>query len=379
MRRFVCVLILAGLGVPIEAAEITVQALAVKQQVSLDPSDPVWRQAPAASIALMPQVMVRPWGGGSVKFIEARALYTPRDLFVRLLWEDKNADITSSPAQSFTDACAIMLPAHTGSWPSPFMGDAQHPVVIWRWSATAQKDVDAGYQAAEASHPRLHYDFEPRPNDPTYHSAEGAGNPLAQRKRATPVELLTAKGYGSLTFQSEEMVRGKGVWKDGQWMIVMARPLQGTPTLTKGERVPIAFAVWDGGSGERNGMKAVSIWQSLALEPVSVLPPLTPVARGEREFHRYGCATCHGPGGKGGMKNLNAQGGLVPPINTLKEGFTEEEVKQVIRKGRTSTREDPRGPAPPLHMNAWGQVMDERELDDLVTYLWSLAPRTQEW
>ena len=379
MRRFAYLLILAGFGAPMEAAEITVQAPAVQRTVSLDPADPAWQKAPAASIALMPQGMVRPWGGGAVKRVEARALYTPQELFVRLQWEDKNADLTPSASQSFTDACAIMLPARAGSWPSPFMGDAQNPVVIWRWSAAAQKDVDEGYQAAEATHPRLHYDFEPRPNDPLYRAAQGAGNPLAERERTTPVEFLAAKGYGSLTSQPDERVRGKGVWKDGQWTVVMAKPLQGTPTLAKAGRVPISFAVWDGGAGERNGLKAVSIWQSLALGPVSALPERTPAARGERVFRRYGCAVCHGPGGRGGVKSDNAQGGLVPPINKVKEGFTEEEVKQVVRRGRSSVPEDPSGPTPPLHMNAWSQVMDERELDDLVKYLWTLAPETQEW
>lgn len=381
MRRFAFLffLILAGFRVPVKGAEVTVRALAVEQKISLDPSDPVWQKAPAASIALMPQAMARPWGGGAVKSIEARALYTSKDLFVRLLWEDKNADFTPSASQSFTDACAVMLPARAGSWPSPFMGDADNAVAIWRWSAAAQKDVDAGYQAAEAAHPRLHYDFEPRPNDPLYHAAQGAGNPLAKRKKTTPVEFLSAKGYGSLTFQPEERVRGQGVWKDGRWMVVMAKSLQGTPALAKGTRIPIAFAAWDGGSGERDGMKAVSVWQSLDLEPVAAPSERMPVARGERAFRRYGCATCHGPAGQGGVKSDNAQGGLVPPINKVKEGFTEEEVKQVVRNGRKSIPEDPRGPIPPFHMNAWSQIMDEQELDDLTKYLWSLSPKTQEW
>jgi DMSO reductase family type II enzyme heme b subunit len=38
-------------------------------------------------------------------------------------------------------------------------------------------------------------------------------------------------------------------------------------TLTPGMTVPLGFAVWNGGAGDRDGKKSVTIWQDLALEP----------------------------------------------------------------------------------------------------------------
>jgi DMSO reductase family type II enzyme heme b subunit len=37
-------------------------------------------------------------------------------------------------------------------------------------------------------------------------------------------------------------------------------------TLLPGTTVPVAFAVWDGSAGDRDGKKSVTIWQNLQLE-----------------------------------------------------------------------------------------------------------------
>jgi DMSO reductase family type II enzyme heme b subunit len=36
--------------------------------------------------------------------------------------------------------------------------------------------------------------------------------------------------------------------------------------LAPGDRVPVAFAVWNGSAGDRDGKKSVTIWQELLLE-----------------------------------------------------------------------------------------------------------------
>ena len=37
--------------------------------------------------------------------------------------------------------------------------------------------------------------------------------------------------------------------------------------LAPGKSLSIAFAVWDGHAGDRNGQKSVTIWHQLVLEP----------------------------------------------------------------------------------------------------------------
>ena len=36
--------------------------------------------------------------------------------------------------------------------------------------------------------------------------------------------------------------------------------------LAPGNRIPVAFAVWNGSAGDRDGKKSVTIWQELLLE-----------------------------------------------------------------------------------------------------------------
>jgi DMSO reductase family type II enzyme heme b subunit len=38
--------------------------------------------------------------------------------------------------------------------------------------------------------------------------------------------------------------------------------------FTPGQSLPVAFAVWDGAHGDRDGQKAVSVWQRLEIEKV---------------------------------------------------------------------------------------------------------------
>lgn len=376
------VMLLAFAALPARA-EIALKAVPSVRNISLDPFDPAWEKAPVAAIPLMPQVLVNPRGGGAVGGLRAQALSSGQRLFLRLEWEDPGNDEHNSAAERFADACAVEFPADPAAWPSPFMGDPDNPVVIWRWSAAAQRDVAAGWQEAEATRPRLEMDDGGSfgKDDPLYRAAEGAGNPLARRKRRSPVDYLAAKGYGSLTMFDEEPVEGRGIWRQGRRYVVMSRKFEGEPAFKEGRRIPVAFAVWEGGKGERNGMKSVSVWQSLEIGQAPAESLASEAAKGERVFKRYGCATCHGPGGKGGVKNPNSQGGLVPPIDKASEGFTEEELKKVILRGRQSVPEDPRGPAPPLHMNNWEALMSDEEADLLVKYLMSLAPKEKgaEW
>ena len=67
----------------------------------------------------------------------------------------------------------------------------------------------------------------------------------------------------------------------------------------------------------------------------------------------------------------------VPPLIYVAEGFTREELKEMIRKGRYPARSDPNGTAPPLWMPAWEQKISEEELDALAEYLLSLHPDHQ--
>ena len=99
----------------------------------------------------------------------------------------------------------------------------------------------------------------------------GSGNLISAQVRTSPVEDLNAKGFGTLTSQgaSGQNVTGKGIWKDEKWSIVFIRTLDSKEKndvpLKSGMTIPVAFAVWDGSLGDRNGQKMVTNWYRLTI------------------------------------------------------------------------------------------------------------------
>ena len=127
-------------------------------------------------------------------------------------------------------------------------------------------------------------------------------------------------------------------------------------------------------------MKSLSIWHTLVMPGGSSQNGKGKIAQGRRVFLRYGCATCHGRHGEGGVKNANAQTNPIPPLKYVKEGFSRGEARDVILKGREPVRKDPSGPPPPFRMNPWKAIMTEEEVQPLIDYLFSLQPKGEsEW
>lgn len=99
-----------------------------------------------------------------------------------------------------------------------------------------------------------------------------------------------------------------------------------------------------------------------------------PEKRGEMIYVRAGCVACHGTRGKGGYPNNNVVGDQIPALAMVKDGFSREELKQRIAQGRRPEPADPAQPAPLVVMPAWNGFLTEDEMDDLITYLYSLRP-----
>jgi mono/diheme cytochrome c family protein len=110
-------------------------------------------------------------------------------------------------------------------------------------------------------------------------------------------------------------------------------------------------------------------------------PPLSPeLQRGLKIYEEFSCAACHGPSGKGGVHNFNAQSGQqVPPLNHVADGYTKPELIEKIQIGvEIEPKLDPNGSAPPLHMPGFKGMLTDAQLDDLVAYLVSLKPKGEE-
>jgi cytochrome c553 len=122
--------------------------------------------------------------------------------------------------------------------------------------------------------------------------------------------------------------------------------------------------------------------QAPAVQIASETADVPSAERGREIFQKIGCYQCHGEDGKGGVRNPNAVGGLVPALTLVSQGYSDAELKNKIRLGvRVVAKADSNGPTPPLFMPTWGKFLTDRQLDDLVAYLKGLAvgQKTQDF
>lgn len=82
---------------------------------------------------------------------------------------------------------------------------------------------------------------------------------------------MVAGGFGTLEVTEVGTLKGHGVYDNGRWMVVFTRPFEPTGELQShfdGETpVDVAFAMWDGAKGQRDGIKSVSAFTQLTITP----------------------------------------------------------------------------------------------------------------
>jgi mono/diheme cytochrome c family protein len=104
------------------------------------------------------------------------------------------------------------------------------------------------------------------------------------------------------------------------------------------------------------------------------------IEHGRYVYQKYGCAACHGPDAKGGIRNFNYENDVTPDLTKTVATFSREELKDRISHGMLVVgKKDPEGPTPPLYMPAWGDKIKGKEMEDLVAYLYSIAEELEEW
>jgi mono/diheme cytochrome c family protein len=242
-------------------------------------SEEQWRPSQPAPIVVSPLW----WRDYAEPGLQVQAVHDTQSLAVRLSWHDATCDEQAVRSQDFEDMAAIQL--FKGS-PEPFlgMGVADRSVDIWLWraswhgNAVAHADVDTTYPGMAVDlypfeqpgdGPRLHAtEHQPR----EFITARAAGNLRSDPTQPFTGNSLRAKGFGSLTMQPRvsQLVSASAQWQNGRWSVVLRRPLVVAPeagiSLSPGDKLSVAFAIWDGAARDRNGQKLVSIWHDLHLE-----------------------------------------------------------------------------------------------------------------
>jgi len=247
------------------------------------PDSGLWQAAPPVDLHLMPLW----WRADRPEELTVRALHDGKELAILLSWADTTHDSTAMRPQDFRDAAAI---AFSLAPDPPFfaMGQPGGPVNIWMWKAERQADLEPAFQDLERVYPNIGIDSYPNllrspieqparhaltlQSDPTYVTAWGAGNIVADPTRKSAVEDLTAQGFGTLRARPhrDQNVDSMGVFETGAYRVQLRRALRGggddAVSLAPGDRTAVSFAIWNGNAGDRDGKKSVTIWQELLVE-----------------------------------------------------------------------------------------------------------------
>ncbi len=255
------------------------------------PTDSAWEQARPLYVGLTPLW----WTEKRIEGLVVQSLHNGEELAVRLSWIDPTLDDRAVRDHEFRDAVAIQF--SLTSDPPFYMGDASEHggVNIWMWKADRQKNVAEGYQDVDAAYPDRAVDMYPEQrfrlvdmsitewpretitkHDPTYVTAWGAGNIVANPNLKTPVECLVARGPGTLSSKpaNVQLVQGQAVYERGAWYVQLHRRMR-LPSesghdderlFKPGDYLPVSFAIWNGSAGDRDGKKNISIWQKLVIE-----------------------------------------------------------------------------------------------------------------
>jgi DMSO reductase family type II enzyme heme b subunit len=212
---------------------------AVKLQLAnrtlLNPAAQQWGKVSAEELSLgstplhnQPSRYVRAaWAGksvGAVRALKVQAAHNGKNIAIRLEWGDETQDVDHQDGTTFPDAAGILFPLKAEA-NLETMGSATAPVSAWYWRANLP-DGEA--------------------------------------------QNLIAKGFGTVEPGRSGLAEARARWDDGRWQVVFMRPLsvRGDAVRFSAKRpTKVAFAIWEGSSSERAGLKSFSKgWQELEIQ-----------------------------------------------------------------------------------------------------------------
>jgi hypothetical protein len=255
-----------------------------RKHIPYHPDSAEWRGAEPVEVVTMPLW----WRDNFAQRVTVRALHDGKELAIQLTWPDATNDHTAIRPQDFRDAAAVQL---TAAKAPPFigMGEPTNPVNIWMWKSERQADLGTAFQDLEVVYPNIGTDSYPNlmhspleqptrhaltlDSDPIYVTGWGAGNIVSDPTYRSSAESLEAHGFGSLKVRPlvDQNVAAEGIYGSASYSVTFRRSLQPKGSdklvLKPGSTYSIAFAVWDGSAGDRDGKKCVTIWHEITIQP----------------------------------------------------------------------------------------------------------------
>lgn len=245
--------------------------------------DNVWKTVPVYRQPQQRQFLVEPKPADiGVKEVMVQSINDGKHIAFRLVWKDATED-TSTGIMNFSDGAALQFPVKKEPLPEYFMGESKKPVHILHWKAWRSRDQKNGFQTVKTAYPNMTVDMynfdypvkgtgteKTQEEKDIFIPGKAAGNPLSFPHKEI-IEELTAEGQGTLTSKKIENTSGEAAWEKGEWTVLFKRPLSvsdaGSVQFKSGEKMPIAFSIWEGSRRESAGRKAVSpAWAEVKVE-----------------------------------------------------------------------------------------------------------------
>jgi hypothetical protein len=256
----------------------------VEQDVSrISLEDEIWKKMKPYRQPLQEQFLVVPKPAEiGVKELFIQSINDGTHISFRLTWKDPTKN-ESSGLMNFSDGAAIQFPVIRGAFPEFFMGEEKKPVHILHWKAWRSKDKKSGFQTTKTAYPNMTTDIytfdypikgvgteKSQAEKDIFIPGRAAKNPLSFPTKRIIMEL-SSTGPGTITTKTSTNTSGESKWKDGMWTVVFRRPLKvedsGSVQFEPGEKIPVAFAVWEGSRMESGGRKGVSpSWAEVEVE-----------------------------------------------------------------------------------------------------------------
>ncbi|MCC7108323.1 MAG: hypothetical protein IT382_03475 [Deltaproteobacteria bacterium] len=274
----VVVSLLSSSSVSAQAAGDLVATKVAADLSAADPAAAYWQSAPAMTVTLMGQPMVLPKPEKTTTDkVTVQAVNDGKRAAFRVRWKDSEKSEAGRLGE-FSDAFALQFPVKPGETPPPvMMGAKDNPVHLFHWRAQYQRDKEKGKPDMKALYPNGAVDMYPMEfkevalgtdaQREKFSPGRIEGNPQSYEK--TGVDEVVAEGFSTSQVTEGHGSVGQAVWKDGEWTLVISRPLMidGGSQLAAGKKNFVAFAAWQGGQGEVGSRKSVTMtWTNLVVK-----------------------------------------------------------------------------------------------------------------
>lgn len=234
------------------------KVMRVEGDLTDDPNAEVWKTAPPMDVRLTGQVVAAPrWQNPSIELVTMKAIYNDKDIAFQIVWDDPFKDVKHDKTKEM---------------------DVTEIRKVGTFSSYVETN-DMIPRALETFRDSVALQFPVKPTEGTKkpHFLRGgtadAVHLMVWKSDTDSVEEAVARGWKQnpkAQADDKQNVASKAVWDEGQWRLVMKRPLitddKKDVQFVEGKFIPMALNAWDGSNGEHGMIMSISTWYSVFIE-----------------------------------------------------------------------------------------------------------------